>query len=69
MFWIIAAVLIPIIVVMLLFFSMADDFWQLVTLKLDFSRFFGDLFHVFLIILIALLAEAFVLFHIVTMLL
>lgn len=66
MLWLIAAVLIPIIAAFILFLSLADDFWQLITFKLDFSRLFGDLFHVFLIIVVALLAEGFVLFHIAT---
>lgn len=67
MIWLLAAVLIPIAAIAMLFFSMADDFWQLIRFKLDLSRLFGDLIHVLVIIVVAFLAEAFVLFHLVTM--
>ena len=64
MLWILAAFAVPILAGLILFLSLADDFWQLITFRLDFSRLFGDLFHVFFIILIAILAEGFVLFHV-----
>lgn len=66
MLWLIAAVLIPIIAGVILFLSLADDFWNLITFRLDFSRLFGDLFHIFVIIILALAAEGFVLFHLAT---
>ena len=65
MFWFIAALLIPVIVVAMLFFSAADDFWQIITLKIDFSRLFGDLFHILFIIGIGLLAEGVSLFMLI----
>lgn len=66
MFWILAALFTPILAGIILFFSLADDFWQLITFRLDFSRLFGDLFHVFLIILIAIVVELFALYHVAT---
>ena len=65
MIWLIAALVIPILVVVSLFLSAADDFWQIITLKIDFSRLFGDLFHILLIIGIGLLAEGFSLFMLI----
>jgi len=64
MLWMLAALVIPVLTGLILFFSLANDFWQLITFRLDFSRLFGDLFHIFFILLIALLLEGFVLFHV-----
>ena len=38
MIWLLAVVGIPILVVLLLFFSATKDFWQIITFKIDFSR-------------------------------
>ncbi len=65
MFWIIAALAIPVLVVLMLFFSAMDDFWQIITLRIDLSRLFGDLVHVLFIIGIGLVAELFSLFMLV----
>ncbi len=62
MIWLLAVLLIPVVVVGLLFFSAMDDFWQIITLKIDFSRLFGDLFHVLAILGIGIIAEVFCLF-------
>ncbi|MHB1266031.1 MAG: hypothetical protein ACYCY2_00340 [Acidithiobacillus ferriphilus] len=46
----------------MLFFSAADDFWQIITLRIDFSRLFDDLAHVLAILVIGALAELFSVF-------
>ncbi|MBU2755255.1 hypothetical protein HFU84_08655 [Acidithiobacillus sp. CV18-2] len=65
MIWLLAVFLIPVIVVAMLFFSAADDFWQIITLRMDFSRLFGDLVHVLAILGIGVLAEIFSIFMLV----
>lgn len=65
MIWLLAVIGIPILVVLLLFFSMADDFWQLIRLRLDLSRIFGDLIHVLFIIGIGIVAEVFSIFMLI----
>ncbi|MCL4526536.1 MAG: hypothetical protein M1492_08730 [Gammaproteobacteria bacterium] len=65
MFWLLLSLGIPIVVVLMLFFSAMDDFWQIITLRIDVSRLFGDLFHVLFIIGIGLVAELFSLFMLV----
>lgn len=65
MIWLLAVIGIPILVVLMLFFSMADDFWQLVRLRLDLSRLFGDLIHVLFIVGLGIVAELFSLFMLV----
>jgi hypothetical protein len=62
MVWLLAIIGIPILVVLMLFFSMADDFWQLIRLRLDLSRIFGDLIHVLFIVGLGIVAEVFSLF-------
>ena len=69
MIWLLGAIGIPILVVLLLFFSAMDDFWQIITLKIDFSRLFGDLIHVLVILGLGALAELFFLYQLVTYLL
>jgi hypothetical protein len=59
MFWLLAIVGIPVLVVLMLFFSAAEDFWSIITLKIDFSRLFGDLIHVLFIVGIGIIAEIF----------
>ncbi len=59
---IIAAVLIPIITIFILFFSAMDDFWQIIHLKISFGRLFGDLFHFLLILFLGSVAELAVLY-------
>ncbi len=66
MLWGLAALLIPVFVALLLFFSAADDFWQVITFKVDLSRLFGDLIHVLVILLVGVVAELFVLFMLFT---
>lgn len=65
MIWLLGAIGIPILVVLLLFFSAMDDFWQIITLKIDFSRLFGDLIHVLAILGLGTLAELFFLYQLV----
>ncbi|MDA8376094.1 MAG: hypothetical protein M0Z50_03270 [Planctomycetia bacterium] len=65
MFWLLLSLGIPVVVVLMLFFSAMDDFWQIITLRIDVSRLFGDLFHVLFIIGIGLVAELFSLFMLV----
>jgi hypothetical protein len=62
MIWFLAVIGIPILVVLMLFFSAADDFWSIITLKINFSRLIGDLVHVLFIIGIGVVAEMFSLF-------
>jgi hypothetical protein len=59
MLWLLAVIGIPILVVLLLFFAAADDFWQIVTLKISFSRLIGDLVHVLAILFVGAIAELF----------
>ncbi|MHB1642048.1 MAG: hypothetical protein ACYCS8_05235 [Acidithiobacillus sp.] len=66
MLWLLAVVGIPILVVLLLFFSAADDFWQVITLRISFSRLIGDLAHVLIIIVLGGLAELFSLYMLFT---
>ncbi|MCR1347079.1 hypothetical protein NRY68_15065 [Acidithiobacillus ferrooxidans] len=65
MFWLLLSLGIPVVVVLMLFFSAMDDFWQIVTLRIDVSRLFGDLVHVIFIVGIGLVAELFSLFMLV----
>ncbi len=65
MMLIFAALLIPLIVFVLLFFSAADDFWQIITFRINLSRLFDDLIHVLAIIGIGVLAELFVIFMLI----
>ncbi|MBN6742357.1 hypothetical protein JKG47_17915 [Acidithiobacillus sp. MC6.1] len=44
----IGLVAIPVVAVVGTVMMMGSDFFQLITLRMDFSRFFGDLIHVFL---------------------
>jgi hypothetical protein len=57
MLWLLAVIGIPILVVMLLFFTAADDFWQIITFRISFSRLFDDLAHVLAIVVIGAIAE------------
>ena len=66
MIWLLAVVGIPILVVLLLFFSAADDFWQIITFKIDFSRLVDDLAHVLAIMVLGALAEMFSVFMLIT---
>lgn len=65
MIWLLGVIVIPILVVALLFFSAAEDFMQIIRLRIDFSRLFGDLIHVLLILIIGALAELFFLYQLV----
>ena len=65
MFWLLLSLGIPVVVVLMLFFSAMDDFWQIITLRIDISRLFGDLAHVLFIVGIGLVAELFSLFMLV----
>lgn len=65
MIWLAGVILIPVMVVAMLFFSAMDDFWQIITLRLDFSRLFGDLVHVLLILAIGGIMEIFCLYELV----
>ena len=65
MFWLLLSLGIPVVVVLMLFFSAMDDFWQIITLRIDVSRLFGDLVHVIFIVGIGLVAELFSLFMLV----
>ena len=66
MIWLLAAIGIPIAVVLMLFFSAAYDFWQIITLKIDFSRLIDDLAHVLAIVVIGALVELFSLYMLIT---
>ena len=57
MFWLLLSLGIPVVVVLMLFFSAMDDFWQIVTLRIDVSRLFGDLVHVIFIVGIGLVYD------------
>ncbi len=65
MFWLLLSLGIPVVVVLMLFFSAMDDFWQIITLRIDVSRLFGDLVHVIFIVGIGLVAELFSLFMLI----
>lgn len=63
--WLVAAVIIPVVTVFLLFLLLADDFWQLIRLRLDVSRSFGDFFKVFILLLVAGGGEVFSIFMLI----
>lgn len=63
--WLIAVLVIPVITGLVLFLSLAEDFWQLITFRLDISRIFGDLFHVGIILLLGVGFEIFALYELV----
>jgi hypothetical protein len=65
MIWLLAVIGIPILVVLLLFFAAADDFWQIVTFRISLSRLIGDLMHVLAILFIGGIAELFSLYMLV----
>ncbi|MBU2854293.1 hypothetical protein [Acidithiobacillus ferriphilus] len=65
MFWFLAVIGIPILVVLMLFFSAAEDFWSIITFRIDFSRLVGDLFHVLFVIGIGIVAELFSVFMLI----
>lgn len=65
MIWLLGVIGIPILVVALLFFSAAEDFMQIIRLQIDFSRLFGDLVHVLVILVLGTLAEMFFLYQFV----
>jgi hypothetical protein len=67
MIWLLAVIGIPIVVVLMLFFSAADDFWQIVTFKIEFSRLIDDLAHVLAIVVIGALVELFSLYMLVSL--
>jgi len=66
MIWLLAVIGIPILVVLLLFLSAAEDFWQILTFQIGLGRLFGDLVHVLGILVLGALAEIFCLFMLVT---
>jgi len=59
MIWLLAIVGIPVLVVLMLFFSAVDDFWSIITFRIDFSRLVGDLIHVLFIVGFGIIAEIF----------
>jgi hypothetical protein len=65
MIWLLAIIGIPILVVLMLFFSAAEDFWSIITLRIDLSRLLGDLIHVLFIVGIGLVAEIFSVFMLI----
>jgi hypothetical protein len=65
MIWLLGVIAIPILVVALLFFSAAEDFMQIIRLRIDFSRLFEDLLHVLVILALGTLAELFFLYQLV----
>lgn len=65
MIWLLAIIGIPVLVVLMLFFSAAEDFWSIITLRLDFSRLFGDLMHVLFIVGVGIVAELFAVFMLI----
>ena len=65
MIWLLGVIGIPILVVALLFFSAAEDFMQIIRLQIDFTRLFGDLVHVLVILALGTLAELFFLYQLV----
>ncbi len=66
MLWLLAVIGIPILVVMLLFFAAADDFWQVITFRINFSRLVDDLAHVLAIVVLGGIAELFSLYMLFT---
>jgi hypothetical protein len=66
MLWLLAVIGIPILVILSLFFSAANDFWQIMTFRISFSRLFDDLAHVLAILVLGALAELFSLYMLLT---
>ena len=65
MFWFLAVIGIPILVVLMLFFSAAEDFWSIITFRIDFARLVVDLLHVLFIVAMGIVAELFSLFMLI----
>ncbi|AEM49099.1 hypothetical protein Acife_3026 [Acidithiobacillus ferrivorans SS3] len=65
MFWFLAVIGIPILVVLMLFFLAAEDFWSIITFRIDFSRLVSDLLHVLFIIGVGIVAELFSVFMLI----
>lgn len=65
MIWLLAVIGIPILVVLMLFFSAAEDFWSIITFRIDFSRLVGDLLHILFIVGVGIVAELFSLFMLI----
>lgn len=63
MIWLLGIIGIPFLVVALLYFSAAKDFKQIIRLQIDFSRLFGDLVHVLVILDLGIFAEFFFLYQ------
>ena len=66
MLWLLAVIGIPILVILSLFFSAANDFWQIMTFRVSFSRLFDGLAHVLAILVLGALAELFSLYMLLT---
>lgn len=65
MIWFFGLILVPVVVLALLFLSAMGDFWQIITLRVDFTRLLGDLVHVLLILGLGAAAELFCLYELV----
>jgi hypothetical protein len=63
LFWLLAVLIIPVITVLALVFSAFSDIWSILTLKIDVTRFFGDLWHVLLILLLGAVFEVIAIFE------
>lgn len=62
----IGLVALPVITVIGLVLFLGEDFLQLITFRMDFTRFFGDLVHVFVFLIVMVLlfaADIFMLLH------
>lgn len=66
MIWLIASLIIPFVFLFLIFISASEDFWDIIRLRISIGRLFGDLIHIFFIIIIGLGSEGFSLFMLVT---
>jgi hypothetical protein len=65
MIWFLAVIGIPILVVLMLFFSAAEGFWSIITFRIDFSRRGGDLLHVLFVVGVGIVAELFSVFMLI----
>lgn len=65
LFWLALFVIIPFIVMAISVAMIGDDFWQLITFRMDFGRLFSDFFHLVALVVIGVVAWGADIFEIV----
>ncbi|MEB8476712.1 hypothetical protein [Acidithiobacillus ferriphilus] len=65
LFWLALFVIIPFIVIVISVVMIGDDFWQLITFRMDFGRLFSDFFHIVALVFLGIVAWGADIFEIV----